>query len=112
MNADCMVWQGLTMGRTNAESLKAFSAVDEIDAQMIEMARAVVADPRRRESVESDCPQLFAQMVELAQKPRRTRSLLTIDDVAEQLRNWSESDLESLHRAIDAELHRRRANDA
>src|SRR6185503_14357892 len=71
MNADCMVWQGLTMGRMNAESVKAFSAVDEIDAQMIEMASAVVGDPRRRESFESDCPQLFAQMVQLAQKPRR-----------------------------------------
>lgn len=72
MNRDCVAWEGYAQGAKMAREMSAFPELDEIERDIDQLARDILADPRRVEALRRDCPKYLEEVEARAPKPPMT----------------------------------------
>lgn len=62
MGYDCQAWMAYTMALRQANAIKHFEVVDQLEASMNRLATMIMADPRRVAAVQAGCASHFSDI--------------------------------------------------
>src|SRR5438045_1142680 len=113
MNRDCFAWEGYARGAKMAREMSAFPELDKIERDIEELAHDILADPRRVEAMQRDCPKSLQEVEARAAKPVPPQSANPFSDptaLARSLRELSEDEFAAVEEVVAGERARRDAN--
>jgi hypothetical protein len=112
MNRDCFAWEGLKSGVKMAREMSAFPELDEIEREIEQLAREILADPRRVEAMRRDCPKSLQEVEARAQKPPAPQAANPFADptgLARSLRELGDDEFSTVEEVVAGERARRNA---
>lgn len=115
MNRDCFAWEGLKSGVKMAREMSAFPELDEIEREIEQLARDILADPRRVEAMRRDCPKSLQEVEVRAPKPQTSQAATALADatgLARSLRELSDDEFSAVEEVVAGERARRNAQGA
>jgi hypothetical protein len=115
MNRDCVAWEGYAEGVDMAREMSAFPEMDEIERNLDELARDILADPRRIDAMRRDCPELLEQVEARAptlQTPQPANPFADPTGLARRLRELGEDQFFAVEEVVAGERARRAASSA
>ena len=99
---DCQAWGAFVMALRQANALKHFEAVDQMEAAMNRLANKIMADPRRVSAVQAGCPTHFSDIQQRGQTGATARQIPDPAHDPALLEGWMKSLPDDLLAEVEA----------